>query len=170
MGCDIHAYMEFKPKGSTQWSGWPRINLDRNYLMFGKLAGVRSDCEPVVPPRGIPSDLSYWANGDWWLLVDDKHADSESWCSQAQAESYQEHGSKLQMPGEDGNGHSIPRVEHPDWHTPSWVTADELLTAIAMASDERWPAGELEYRAMAAAMKELERQGATCRLVFWFDN
>lgn len=169
MGCDIHAYMEYRKSDKDFWRGWPRINLGRNYAMFGKLAGVRSSGPAIVKPRGIPHDIGYDATHDWWLLIDDKHADSEAFCSQAQAENYPKYGSRIQAVGEGGNKYACARVEHPDWHTPSWVSAEELVSAIS-AVDLEYPGDCLEYRAMAAAMKAVEAQDYECRLVFWFDN
>jgi hypothetical protein len=31
---------------------------DRDYSLFGALAGIRSDTPPISPPRGLPPDLS----------------------------------------------------------------------------------------------------------------
>lgn len=59
MGCDIHFYVENKFEGkwfnvfSDEWY------VDRNYLLFGLLAGVRSNLlNPISPIKGLPSDVS----------------------------------------------------------------------------------------------------------------
>lgn len=59
MGCDIHLYIEVKTKNG--WELYSRPNVERNYLLFAKMVGVRNcdDTEPIQIPRGIPSDASY---------------------------------------------------------------------------------------------------------------
>lgn len=54
-------------------------------------------------------------------------------------------------------------VSNPDWHTHSWLTADEFAVAIEGS-------GEPEYEAILAAMRSFEAGGAQARIVFWFDN
>jgi hypothetical protein len=56
MGCDIHLHAEVKIKG--QWHHYSAANIDRNYDLFGKLAGVRRDFTPIAAPKGLPQDLS----------------------------------------------------------------------------------------------------------------
>lgn len=48
-----------EPDHHDVWRGG-RIYHNRNYALFGVLAGVRSRCygDPLYPPRGIPSDAS----------------------------------------------------------------------------------------------------------------
>ncbi len=61
MGCDIHLYFEKKVNGK-----WEKIKVDerlqpddRNYRLFGFLAGVRGTCfEPQFVGRGVPDDTS----------------------------------------------------------------------------------------------------------------
>lgn len=80
MGCDIHAYVEYRvkagtnPDGSRQWHPWGgRFHLDRNYAIFGALAGARRPQPPgFVPPRGFPDDAAYQADGDNWMYVADR--------------------------------------------------------------------------------------------------
>ena len=62
MGCDIHLYFEKKNKHG-EWEELevdPRlIPDDRNYRLFGFLAGVRNDeIPPQFERRGIPEDTS----------------------------------------------------------------------------------------------------------------
>lgn len=79
MGCDIHFYVEKKVKGrwvsADTWTpyrwpddeGAPKVEIlrrdrfydDRNYQLFGILAGVRTDSFVRIDgPRGLPHDLS----------------------------------------------------------------------------------------------------------------
>lgn len=82
MGTDIYAYIEvqdgnvWKLCGSDVW-------LNRNYTLFGLLAGVRSDVG-MFAPRGMPADISAELNADRtpghsgsWLTLEELIAVSE---------------------------------------------------------------------------------------------
>lgn len=158
MGCDIHAYIEFRD--GDRWSGFAgRVNPGRNYKVFGILAGVRTDGPPVIQPRGVPPDMSWQTNDDFHLHVVEN--DKEVWegaVARATAEEWVKSGaSQWHVDGR--------RVTHPDWHTASWLTLPEYEAALQRFTDT-----EPEYRAVAAAMRELELCGCVTRLVFWFDN
>ena len=57
MGCDIHTFVEAK-KNNT-WYLFDKIDVRRDYDLFGLLAGVRSiTYEPLFLPRGLPDNLS----------------------------------------------------------------------------------------------------------------
>jgi hypothetical protein len=73
MGCDIHLYVEVKnpegkwvsPENWTKEKGYFDVPCDekyyteRNYRLFGVLAGVRDSwVTPIDEPRGLPSDVS----------------------------------------------------------------------------------------------------------------
>lgn len=69
MGCDIHPVIEIKSKYDDEWKlaacrGVPQY---RSYSAFALLAGVRGG-DPVIPPRGLPEDLS----NETKLLMDQK--------------------------------------------------------------------------------------------------
>lgn len=76
MGCDIHGpFIEVKEYADGSW--WTRREFltDRNYALFGALAGVRAiDIDPPVPPRGLPDDAS-----SEWRSHHDADCHSESW-------------------------------------------------------------------------------------------
>lgn len=59
MGCDIHAFIEYKHKcdsiGWTVLSESP-FSLFRNYQMFGFMAGVRGDVT-LFTQRGLPAGV-----------------------------------------------------------------------------------------------------------------
>jgi len=68
-------------------------------------------------------------------------------------------------------------VEHPDWHSHSWMTTKELQKAYKIYekhASKEWDDDirvGVEYRAILAAMKEIESCGEyEARVVFWFDN
>ncbi len=161
MGCDIHCYVEYRKKGSDHWGSFGgRINPGRDYQTFEKLAGVRGNKEnALVKPRGAPSDLGFYARDDLWLFIVDKDDVSEGFCTRDQAREYHKQGSRYRA---DNEGF-VAWVEHPDWHSHSWLTPDEWEKAISDA--------DIEYHAMLSAMRTLEDKGKNeVRVVFWFDN
>ena len=96
MGCDIHSYVEHRNREGNwvpiqmqvrygTWDGkdgcrdvYP-VDI-RNYQLFGILAGVRfCPADPIVEPRGIPSDVSDYVRGKYEENEDDWH--TPSWYS-----------------------------------------------------------------------------------------
>lgn len=165
MGCDIHCYPEFRKPNNEHWSSWSgRVNPGRNYELFGFIAGVRGEGEPVVPQRGLPpGKLGFYAFDDHKLSINDKFADSEGFCTFAKAQEWAKHGSVI-VNTEAG---SPWYVTHPDWHSHTWLTPAELEQAIKCCT--RWEPQD-DYFALLAALKSLESRGNEVRLVVWFDN
>lgn len=101
MGCDIHLFAELRNSETQEWEylpapddprpyrfdwgqegGLPGLKEwfeDRNYALFGMLAGVRDrSYPPVDEPRGIPHNVSSELHSQWiefgehtpsWLLL-----------------------------------------------------------------------------------------------------
>lgn len=178
MGCDIHAYIEYQNKGG-RWENvqgvWTAKRgarfghkydestsgyLDRDYRMFGLLAGVRIPELVRHEPRGIPEGLASRTFDAYALNVDDEHLakypDSEYAVSNAKADSWVRSGSsheivRLNYQGEPVNSRYI---SGPDWHTASWLTSHEfaeiLRTYNELARTEWHEADLRHYRAEVA--------------------
>ena len=80
MGCDIHQVFE-KRDANGVWHTWPARPeklRQRNYSVFGVLAGVRRDPGPggvIAEPRGIPADFSMaWAGPDMIEMLLGEHS------------------------------------------------------------------------------------------------
>lgn len=59
MGCDIHLHIEIRVAG--KWHHYSAPSIARNYELFNILAGVRhnpDDPDPIIPPRGLPEDMT----------------------------------------------------------------------------------------------------------------
>jgi hypothetical protein len=98
------------------------MNTGRHYGLFSQMAGVRSygtDMAPVVEPRGLPEDVGHYASNDNFLFILDEYDDDEGCCSKQIAERWVSGGSSKYS--KDGK-----RVTNPDWHSHSWLTADEF--------------------------------------------
>jgi hypothetical protein len=158
MGCDIHAYMEYR-KAPGRWHSFgERVNPGRNYTLFARLNGVRGEGEPVAPERGFPEDAGFYALDDNTLFVTED-GDGERYCTLEDARRWTKNPLvKIH-----------DRIPDPDWHSHSWVTPDELEKALN-ADDVKARGDEPEYKAILAALRSFEKDGYDARLVFWFDN
>ncbi len=181
MGADIHAYVEYvdfvTAEGEDYWSNLTRNFGDRNYYLFGLLAGVRGPDEPLFEIRGMPEGrLGYQTESDYWRYVTDNETDAdnlEGWTLRDRAEEWVRSGASVA----DRRDGKLVRVSGPDWHSHSWLTTDELaqvLDAYAAGVQEHWAdqkaEAPYEWQAILAAMRSFEANGKKARVVFWFDN
>lgn len=160
MGCDIHCYIEYREKDSGRWRDFGgRINPGRNYAVFERMAGVRGDTA-MFEPRGLPENISHASQNDSRLYITNDGAGDDE-CSKENADRWIKSGcSKLV---------DEKWVTNPDWHSHSWLTAQELESAVDAAQDKYGQSAQ-EYRAIIAAMRCFEELGYVSRVVFWFDN
>lgn len=172
MGCDVHCYVEYRARNpqseyDRQWSDLGgRINPGRNYVIFERLAGVRGDPgRAVVPPRGYPDDAGFWARHDNWCFITNGPDEEGNYVTPEKARNWHERLGCDYRQDRDGKPCWI---EHPDWHSHSWLTPDEWEKALKLARVT--PKNEPEYYALLAAMRSLEAAGHLVRVVFWFDN
>lgn len=78
MGCDIHMHVEIRKR--DKWLLYNQPNIDRDYGLFEKMAGVRGHVsEAISPPKGLPGDVSEVTKIDHDYDGSDAH--SESWLS-----------------------------------------------------------------------------------------
>lgn len=191
MGCDVHMYVEYtnktrleetrkkKAEGDTEirehWRTFGgRINPGRNYAMFGLLAQyVRSDNPNGVPAKGLlhHDDMGFCAADDCYKYIanEGEEPDGDE-VSYERAMSW----ASGRWPETLIYRHGKPRfVSHPDWHSHSWLLTEEyekVLENYKGLERESW-GNPVEYKALLAAMKELESTGDyVARIVFWFDN
>lgn len=142
MGCDIHLHVEVKIKGKWHHYNHPYIN--RDYRLFSKMAGVRSnydDVPPIAQPRGIPTDASTTTKFECEHDGIDGH--SHSWLSASEAGEAQEWYEKL----------------FPDKHFHPPIFG--YLFGNSIDSHIRYPDD-------AKSLQSIGFQDA--RIVFWFDN
>lgn len=85
MGCDIHAHLEIKIAG--KWEHYSTLNIRRNYWLFGRMAGVLGDAEPIAQPRGLPSDISLVTKMEVECYGEDGH--THSWLTPTEVGSVQ---------------------------------------------------------------------------------
>lgn len=155
MGTDIHPYLEYakvrrltargldrqdEERDAERPLHWynltGRIDLDRDYLLFSYLADVRNfygdgSVESIMP-KGMPDDLSSAVADEYYYWVDDALAGVNDWrtryISMERALEYA--GKKGKDSGrwdpKHGPDSERPRIAQPDWHSPSWLSLDEL--------------------------------------------
>lgn len=161
MGCDIHVYPEYELRHDDDVSHWAplanRMSPGRYYRLFGKIAGVRCDGQ-MIEQRGLPADVGYSAKSDNELYIIDGDTDSEGCCTRAQAEQWVQYRSRY-------TDDRKVSVTHPDWHSHSWCSPQELRAVLESLPDE-----PVTYWALLAMLEEVERRGKRARIVFWFDN
>lgn len=76
MGCDIHLHTEVKIEG--KWRHWGNPSIDRWYVLFEKMAGVRGEIEnAIVSLKGLPEDATFETLFDYNRFPEEWH--SESW-------------------------------------------------------------------------------------------
>lgn len=73
MGCDIHLFLEWERVGWREGMMFPN---DRNYLMFGLMAGVRGHIK-LFKAKGLPDKLNHYTRREYRDWQNDAH--SESW-------------------------------------------------------------------------------------------
>ena len=68
MGTDISLFLEYRSRIALEWEAlvYGPCNIPRNYDMFAKMAGVRSDGRMVLyTAKGIPDNLSEYLKGKY---------------------------------------------------------------------------------------------------------
>lgn len=176
MGCDIHPYLDRAYislyDGKKRATNIARLSIDRNYGLFAAIADVRNSYNiEVFIPKGLPADVSYIVEGEYTLYVVPNNTqagmfgEDEGTCSLEQAKRW---GSKWWR----GNKH---KVKHPDYHSASWLTTEELETAyhryLRHFEDKAEPNNKIpEIEALIGAMIVIDNIGDEARFIFWFDN
>lgn len=217
MGCDIHLYVERQRKDGS----WTRVpdtkgprhpyytsngteeqnkfleepcwDTGRDYLLFGRLAGVRRDVLPIAEPRGIPADISksvakQWKDGmgDWHtpsylsaqelLAAKDEPIQHVTCLSMKEYKLYLNNGSKI-LPEDDKFMWGRPR----NLKLISNEEMERMISLSAFWDGENYytnilsPAPELEldpylWDSIVPAMLAVEPDPKKIRIVFWFDN
>lgn len=190
MGADIHMFVEYCSKKVIQelkkegkkpyWHSYGgHINPGRNYTMFGVLAGVRGQYEDSFESKSkLNREEMGWSSRDAnWFYINKDVAETDFENNITNIETARKwEGYDYRIKNDE---HGEPAwVEHPHWHSHSWMSIEELEEAfkryVVHASTE-WGVEinnvPLEYRALLASMKALEDDGKNeVRVVFWFDN
>ena len=165
MGCDIQIITEFKSKSSNNWSslGYVPNNPGRNYDLFAKLSGVRGypDKDGPIATPGWPALISWSAKlASTLRVIENTEPRQERTAHRKDAESWVKSNMSQWVKDEDGVERS---VTHPDWHSYGHCTIEQMSKALRKNSS-------VEYRAMMAAARSLEKDDMDVRFLFFYDN
>jgi hypothetical protein len=180
MGCDIHMYVEYRPKKADYnfWNSYGgRINPGRDYVMFGLLCkGVRTSFDQSHLPKGKlkKGEMGWQCEEDLHLLIT-KDGDREGETTILKALRWSKtYG--LEIHRSDLNNEPI-YIDHPDWHSHSWLTIEEFEKSLKDYEQIAEELGyvlkepDVKYSAILSSMKTLENNGQNdVRVVFWFDS
>jgi len=180
MGTDIHVFAELaEPDGRFEALVDGAFLLPRDYSLFAALAGVRAwgGFRPLIAPRGLPANVSPEVSGGYFVpVLSDKKAAIwrfGEYYTPEQAAAAVQQGTSHWLPA----GTTTPLlpsdggyISHPDRHTASWLSVDEVRRALAFAglAEQATPRRfQLLVGYLASAEVALN---ARARVVFWFDN
>lgn len=218
MGCDIHMYVErqkkdgswvrvsnskapkhpyYDPNADPQHKEYfdrPEWDTGRDYTLFGRLAGVRTNVFPIAEPRGVPSDISKGTNKDWiegqsdWhsasyftakelLDVKDEPYQFRNCLSMKLYKEYMGNG-KIEIPQEDdnfiwGRPRGLKLISNAEMERMISLSAfwngDDYYTDVLYIDDKCEPDMHL-WDNIVPAMLAVEPNPEKIRIVFWFDN
>jgi hypothetical protein len=174
MGCDIHGYIDYLTegfKGETEKRAcdFAKVDINRNYLLFSVLAGVRNydNLIPLSKPKGLPELVSYTVESDNTIYITENSTDDDDYTTPEQAERWVKNGSSTYYKNH--------WVTHPDWHSHSWLNLEEMRQLrekyLEVGKNYEWVKEfPVPMEAVIGAMEALSKAGKEPRFIFWFDN
>lgn len=166
MGCDIHIILEHRnPKAlySKEWDtfGFHALCPGRDYTLFGRLSGVRTDSEetPLATP-GLPDDISWVTKRETRLYVSSEPDGGDGYCSLSRAMEWIKR--RMSTGFYDASG-KLVSVTHPDWHSFGHCSIEKMTKALRGR-------GTPSYRALLAAARSYARDGHEVRFIIFYDN
>jgi hypothetical protein len=168
-----HLYFQVEMKADagrrrSRWGHVAQVRLPEDYLLFALLASVRSeqfaDLDLVcLTPKGLPDNVSEASLEEGSLLIDDEAArlDLSDCCDRASAAERVASGLSRYI-------HNESRITHPDFHSYSWATLEELATVLERYQ-EAGGKGVSVVNAVVAMMRALQSAEQQVRAVFWFE-
>jgi len=130
MGTDIRAFIEYRSGFGNIWFPHAEVLPERDYRVFGAIAGVRYGESPMLQPRGFPRDASASAELAYFVRVaDDDEAIAEALYPFVRTRE----ASRIVARGGHYRDEKRDYVSHPDAKFPSWLSGSELLAALASA-------------------------------------
>ena len=174
MGCDIHPYLEIFPEDPSEGSTTcyaENIAFGRCYTTFNLMAGVRGYRLPLIKPRGIPSSpqISFTVAQNYYFTVIDSytscHNTNGRYISREDALTWVDEGRATFFDNEK-------YLTDPTWHTPSWLTKDELIQVRRHYLIETLSYESTEYKGQKRrdAMDKLERADTVELMRFVFPS
>ena len=198
MGCDIHLYCEKYNEKDKKWISADRLKLneyygkyedenqysivhlydDRNYALFGVLAGVRNyyDNECISEPKGLPDDICEFVKNEAEYWDGDGHSHSYftakelfDWQKEHSTTNYSgmispENQLKLDKEGITPTSW-CQWTNQENWKYREWTEPNCVLDHLIKKVKDR-----MEEEFWIFKDEDYEKYAENFRIVFWFDN
>jgi hypothetical protein len=131
VGCDIHGFIDYDKiiaqnlTHNTHTSNFAKLRISRNYWLFTLLSCVRGEAiqgQEGMPAKGLPKSLSYTVRDEAYVTVCDDELPlyDDGFCTRKDAERW----------GGNYVDEEKRFIHHPDWHSHSWLSLDEVKEVI----------------------------------------
>jgi hypothetical protein len=169
MGCDIHGIIERKTNGL--WINAGDLQGQRNYWIFGILAGVRATGLPTIDqPRGIP--------GCQGVPFDNKNRSTPFLITDEKEKACLVYLTMVKMWGVDGHSHSftlleelknVPLDDHQDDRFTIFHESGDQFQEIINQSPDSLTQWDMLIRELESK-KQPGDSDTDIRIVYFFDN
>jgi hypothetical protein len=175
MGADVHMFLEVEvaPRNKREKPHATYIgsySIERNYELFGLLAGVRGEARPLYAPTGLPENVTHPILHKYTdIIIDDCSASSDGCISRTEAERFINTGMTTKF--------DAKRIVAVGNHTPSHLYRDQFqqvidkyVSGVFCATDMYATAHVRVLQSILKMMETLETPYHKPRLVFFFDS
>ncbi|MDJ0754674.1 MAG: hypothetical protein QNJ45_14205 [Ardenticatenaceae bacterium] len=171
MGTDIHLHIEYRSNKYDKYRLFASdFQINRDYALFGALAGLGTEKEPLIPPRGLPKDISNELRYQPFIPVTQVTKKKLGFlpanivCLDELDEPYYQGSRRLEMDGK------VIFVSDPDKHTSSWLTLTEIYACLDY-HELKIESCVYNLRLLLDLMDGIKSTlGPEPRIVFWFDS
>ena len=162
----VHAFIECRANGAPWWL-FGRVAVSSDTRLVARLTqeGLEAD-EAALGHEGLPPDLSREVVDEYtWRVAGRYGGDAGNIVGVDEATAWVQRGVSTRWHTPE----PVVRVTDPRWEHPTWLTREELATAIAQYERAEGDAAPATWCAVLAAMASLSRDYST-RLVVWLEQ
>ena len=142
--------------------------INRDYFLFGLLAGVRySNCD-YIEPRGLPLDINWFTKEQYEEMGTDAH--TPSWLTLAELEAIIPKLEEGREAYKKEFGDFVSKMEELFGDDSELTETGRENLAQLLLEDKNKPDRFYWFLAAINCMRFAEANGLKTRLVFWFDN
>lgn len=168
MGCDIHAFIEKREPQSSSYSCSIEFPINRDYFLFGLLAGVRYSKCKYIQPRGFPKDAHWLTEENYEEMKVDAH--TPSWLTLAELEAIIPKLEEGRQADKKEFDEFVSMMEEHYANDTTLTPEGRKNLDRLIKEDKNKPDRFYWFLAAINCMRFAEANGMTTRLVFWFDN
>lgn len=168
MGCDIHAFIEKREPQSSSYSRSIEFPINRDYFLFGLLAGVRySKCE-YIQPRGLPLGINWYTKEQYEEMKEDAH--TPSWLTLAELEAIVPKLEEGRQADKKEFDEFVSMMEERYANDITLTPEGRKNLDRLIKEDKNKPDRFYWFLAVINCMRFAEANKMKTRLVFWFDS